>query len=39
MPERKKSVVPKGPETPGVMANTFAEAIGALDPDVAMHLA
>ena len=39
MPEPKKSVVPKGPETPGAMANPFAEATGALDPEVAMHLA
>ena len=39
MPERKKSLVPKGPETPVAMENLFAEATGALDPEVAMHLA
>jgi hypothetical protein len=39
MPERKKSVVPKGPETPVAIANPFAEATGALDPEVAAHLA
>ncbi len=39
MPERKKSVVPKGPEIPVAMENLFAEATGALDPEVAMHLA
>ena len=35
MPERKKSVVTKGPETPGAVANPLAEATGARDPEVA----
>ncbi len=39
MPESKKSVVPKGPGAPGAMAHPFAEATGARDPEVAMHLA
>ena len=39
MPEIKKSVVPKGPEAPSAMEHPFAEATGARDPEVAMHLA
>ncbi len=39
MPEPKKSVVPKGPETPLAVADPLAEATGARDPEVAMHLA
>ena len=39
MPERKNSLVPKGPETPVAVADPLTEATGARDPEVAMHLA
>ena len=39
MPERKKSLVPKGPETPVAVADPLAEATGARDPEVAERLA
>ena len=39
MPERKKSLVPKGPETPVAVADPLAEATGASDPEVAARLA
>ena len=39
MPERKNSLVPKGPETPVAVADPLAEATGASDPEVAARLA
>ncbi len=38
MSERKKSVVPKAPETSGAMVSALSKVTGALDPDVAMRL-
>ena len=39
MPEPKKSLVPKEPETPAAVADPLAEATGARDPEVAARLA
>ncbi len=39
MPEPKKSLVPKEPETPVAVADPLAEATGARDPEVAARLA
>ncbi len=39
MPEPKKSLVPKEPETPVAVADPLAEATGASDPEVAARLA
>ncbi len=38
MSERKKSLVPKDPETPVAVADPLAEATGASDPEVAARL-
>ena len=39
MSERKKSVVPKGPETPAALLVPLADATGVQDLEVASHLA
>ena len=39
MPELKKSLVPKDPETTVAVADPLAEATGARDPEVAERLA